>query len=268
MKKVIISHGNSAVNHIFIQNLITELINHEFEVIGQNKKSTSSKSRLEEIQESNVLLAFLDDFSTDVIFEVGYAYGIGTEVIIVAPSNTNIPAALLNARFIKQTTNQDITLFDIIVALKNSKLSHRKTNNSKLDFATIIDNVNNDMHYLESISTQEFEGIVVDIFDKLHLKPKKLQFSRDQGFDIELYNIEEGKRTLVEIKKYNTNHKISMDLIVKFQETLFLNEADKGIFITTSEYTSSARELANMGNPKIELLTFNDLINLFKEQQK
>ncbi|MDD3480697.1 MAG: restriction endonuclease [Patescibacteria group bacterium] len=73
-----------------------------------------------------------------------------------------------------------------------------------------------------------------------------------------------GFRVYFQSKRYTENSVPSKD-ITRFKGTM-VGRADKGLFITTSKFTKSAKEEANRdGSPPIDLVDGRDLVNIMKK---
>lgn len=70
-------------------------------------------------------------------------------------------------------------------------------------------------------------------------------------------------RVLFQCKKYS-NGPVPKDEIMKFQAAVLRERAEKGLFLTTSVFTKSAREEALGGACEIELIDIRRLIELME----
>ena len=94
-------------------------------------------------------------------------------------------------------------------------------------------------------------------------------YTRDGGIDCIAYRKGIGEfsdidkiRYLVQVKRYKINNKVSVDDIRKLKGVKDFNAGDKGIFITTSDYTKGAIvESTNDENRPVILINGTDLVN-------
>jgi restriction system protein len=113
---------------------------------------------------------------------------------------------------------------------------------------------------MTNLSPYEFEHTVAKIYQDLGYKVKVTSQSNDKGKDIIMYK--DGKKYLVECKKYNSENLVTRPELQKFMAAIYEEKAVKGFFVTTSDYTSTAYEYPKDVNYKLELLSGKDLMNL------
>jgi HJR/Mrr/RecB family endonuclease len=115
---------------------------------------------------------------------------------------------------------------------------------------------------LYNISANEFEDVVAEMYKKLGYLVKQTPYSNDRGKDIILKI--DNKKYLVECKKYNFQYTIGREALQKFFAAIIEENADKGFFITTSDFKSTAVQYAK-DIKKIELINGNQLIAIMRE---
>ncbi len=69
-------------------------------------------------------------------------------------------------------------------------------------------------------------------------------------------------RVYIQAKRYDPNNKISSEQIRGFAGSLQLHQANKGLFVTTSEFTAAAKETAEKINQRIVLIDGEKLTEL------
>jgi len=99
------------------------------------------------------------------------------------------------------------------------------------------------------LSPGEFEAYIAFIFEKMGYQISLRGGSGDQGVDIEARR--EDEYIIIQCKKYSSGNVGGPD-VLKLIGSVTNERANKGILVTTSDFTSQAREIAR-GNP-IELV--------------
>lgn len=107
----------------------------------------------------------------------------------------------------------------------------------------------------------EFENSVANIYKALGYKTQVTSKSNDGGKDIIMYK--EGKKYLVECKKYSKDNLVTRPELQKFMAAIYQEKAIKGYFVTTSDYTSTGYAYPKDVNEKIELINGEGLVKLF-----
>lgn len=115
------------------------------------------------------------------------------------------------------------------------------------------------INMLDQVDSKEFEDLIYNL-----LKNKEFNLTRAEkdsiGYDFILHNYKKFDKTLVEVKNYNINNKISVGQLQQFLGAIYFNKANYGIFISSSGYTRSARDFAENSTPKIELWDMSNII--------
>lgn len=103
----------------------------------------------------------------------------------------------------------------------------------------------------QAMSPQEFEHFVAAILQERGFKPRVVGGAGDNGIDIELYR--EGKlRAVVQVKRYSPRHLVKPDEVRSFLGAVELRKAPGGIFVTSSDFTSSAYQYSK--HPRLKLI--------------
>jgi len=127
------------------------------------------------------------------------------------------------------------------------------------------------LEYLRAMSPKNFERFClyllrVNAFENLQLTGK----SHDEGIDgIAILRINPviSFRVLFQAKRYKEGNNVSRVQIGDFRNAM-IGRADKGIFITTSKFTSEAiKEAYRDGAPQVELVDSDKLINMMELSQ-
>lgn len=97
--------------------------------------------------------------------------------------------------------------------------------------------------YLDSMSPFNFEILVDDLYTKMGYECTNLKSSRDLGADI--IALKEGIKYVIQTKHYNINPKVGSQIIRNVYGAIKMYDADKGIIVTTSYFTSPAIDSAS-----------------------
>ena len=108
----------------------------------------------------------------------------------------------------------------------------------------------------------EFEQFVADLYTERGFETEVTGGSGDCGKDIIMYK---GRhKYAVEVKLYNQSHKVDRERIQKLHSAMIDSDADRGIFVTTSDFTDPAYEYAEKYN--ISTVTGKDLSKMIKNK--
>ncbi|MCF7908541.1 MAG: restriction endonuclease [Candidatus Omnitrophica bacterium] len=121
------------------------------------------------------------------------------------------------------------------------KLEHfeKQLNNSQHQPLTIYD--------LDSATGYEFENFLNILFKKMGYKVENTKLSGDQGADLVVEKF--GEKIVVQAKRYN--NKVTNRGVQEVVAAIKHYKADKGMVITTNEFTRSAIKLASSNNIKL-----------------
>ncbi|EAH3826824.1 restriction endonuclease, partial [Listeria monocytogenes] len=148
--------------------------------------------------------------------------------------------------------------------------------NPKKEVGSIIDNMNNEVsiELLDKIRNSDpyfFEQLVVDLLSRMGYSgeggsAKVTSRSNDGGIDGIINQDPLGTSTVyLQAKRYKEDNKINRSDIQTFYGALASVRADRGVFITTSSYTSGAKEFAiNQGIVLIDGIQLTELMLKYK----
>jgi restriction system protein len=113
-----------------------------------------------------------------------------------------------------------------------------------------------------TLTPYEFESLIRDLFEKMGHDTKQTRPSRDGGVDCVAFDTRPivGGRVVIQAKRYR--HVIGVGAVRDLYGTMQNERANKGILITTSHYTSAAREFAK--NLPLELIDGAGLLSLLE----
>ncbi|MBQ7093618.1 MAG: restriction endonuclease, partial [Clostridia bacterium] len=110
----------------------------------------------------------------------------------------------------------------------------------------------------------DFEEYVADLFRFKGFEAKVTPATNDIGKDIVMHK--DGKTYVVEVKLYAIHNKINREKIHKLHSAMWDSHADYAIFVTTSDYLSTAVEFAKRNN--IILVNGSKLIKMIEERRQ
>lgn len=146
----------------------------------------------------------------------------------------------------------------------DARIGKNKYEKEKEDRALRMKQRDNELRNLNDLVNQfkdnpyEFENFCVRLYQLMGIDAEKTPNSNDGGYDIILH-YKNGESGLVECKCYNTN-KIGRPLIQKLVGANQIIGAKHLVFITTSDYTVSAKEYAEQTG--VELVNGIMLMNM------
>ncbi|MCP4705820.1 MAG: hypothetical protein GY865_14570 [candidate division Zixibacteria bacterium] len=111
------------------------------------------------------------------------------------------------------------------------------------------------LEYLLSLDPKEFENIVAKMYSNMGYKVIQTKFSNDRGKDA--IATKNGKKYLIECKRYALGKNIGRPPMQKFFAAMFEEKADGGIFVTTSDFASTGVKYASEN--KIKLINGEEL---------
>jgi|GEM_PF-3383250 len=269
MIRIYLSYSYGKIDSSFLEKLKNELNHFDFEIINQFPDFIYSNYEQENtiqnsINKCDLLIAIINEYNPNIFFEIGYAMGRGKQILIVGTKEIDLPKPLNNINYLVGNPYEKDIIFEIIYHIEKMKFNQTE-NQKKIDnFKDLINSYYSDQNYFDKIDSRQFEEVINDLFRRMHYV---VDSNRDQigsGYDFVISNYKDYQKTLVEVKNYNKNAKISIGQIQQFLGVVYFNKADSGIFISTSGFTSSAVDFAERATPTIELWDINDLINKIK----
>ncbi len=129
-----------------------------------------------------------------------------------------------------------------------------------------INRILQDQNELYNISSREFEEIVAELFRKQEYDVELTPKTRDGGCDIIATKTIGGLpfMLLIECKKYSLSNPVGVSLVRSLLGVQNDRKANKGVLITTSRFTKSAKEFADRQQHLISLMDINDLMEMIK----
>lgn len=147
-------------------------------------------------------------------------------------------------------TQQKRILLEKSIALQNKELNRL----NQLKISTIESIIN--------LTPREFENLVAEIYKKMGFRVIQTPYTNDKGKDLILYK--EGKKFLVECKKYAKNNTVGREALQKFFAAILEEDAEMGYFITTSSFKYTSLQYSS-DIKKIDLIDGDHLFELYSK---
>jgi len=120
------------------------------------------------------------------------------------------------------------------------------------------------LSYLRSLPPQKFEAAVIAMFRKLGYTVAPTPFINDRGKDA--IAEKNGEKYLIECKRYGEKNRVGRPDLQKFFAAMVEEEALKGFFVTTGNFSQPAIEYGRENN--IEMINHHELIDMMKQAFK
>ncbi len=231
-----------------IQNGYTVLKNEDDESLFDENKATPEYL----ISQSDFFIAVIKDKSPFVFYELGYATALGKKVLIISESESDLPSSLKKYNVIRFDLGTTNIIYNVINFLKKTNISKDINKDYFSNFKELITSVRGNSQIIDTISASELDEFIIKYFKSKGIIVDKPGIS-EYGCDFILKDWKGFPKTIVEVKKYNRNSKVSVSSIQQVIGAMNIYDADHAIIITTSEFTASAKEFASSMQKKIEL---------------
>ena len=253
MNSIYISYS---LNDVFAEKLITtirNLIPDNFIILDYTERSLEQNVEfLEHIKKCDYFICVFDSNNPNVMLELGYAMGKNKKIILIAEYN-NIPYDLKSFEYIKRSEN----INEIVMELNKRICLYNPTPKEIIcysDYKMNIVRANDDKDFLDNMDYRNFEEI---IFKYMRAQNLEIVVQRaNNGYDFYIPTL----NCVVDVKKYNRSGKISLSVIRTFLGVMIENNVNKGIIISSTEFTQSALNFVQNLEQEIVLLSLQDLI--------
>ncbi len=204
----------------------------------------------------------VDVRNPSVLFELGVASGSSKKIIIMERDESDIPSFLKDFYYLRW--KDSMFLAEQIDHFIRTQIKSTVKSITPAEFHNLRDLIrasSDSISALDNVSPVDFESLVFEFFNTKGYGPTELpRNGLDYGYDMVLSNYKEYNKTLVEIKKYRSNQRISIAPIQQLLGAVSAYKADHSILITSSGFTSSAISFSNkMVSQKVELWDFEKL---------
>lgn len=117
---------------------------------------------------------------------------------------------------------------------------------------------------LYNLSSYEFECVIAELYNAMKYEVELTKITHDNGIDIIAKNNDVAKKEMIVIQCKKHKQKITVKDVRELVGVIELNNATKGVFCTSSDYTNEAKKLSRSYN-RIELLNAKEIIKLCNE---
>ncbi|KMZ55703.1 restriction endonuclease [Dorea sp. D27] len=224
-----------------------------YQGIGGNNPETQL---FDAIRKCDYFVCIFDNYSPNVMLELGYALGRNKNIILVGDYN-EIPFDLRNFDYIKRNENISDVLMELNKRIYSSEILPKEVICYK-DYKENILHALNEQEFLDGLSYRDFEELIYEYLKAQNLPVNYQPLTRDRGYHFLLPTM----NCIIEIKKYSKNNKISLSVIRALLGTMVENNMSKGIIISSSGFTQSAINFVQNLKQKIVLLSLDDLLKI------
>lgn len=265
MKKIYISSFSKSTDDYYSFNLKSDLSALGYEIVNKdtNPFSYNDERRVTPeflISQSDVFIAIIKEKSPFVFYELGYAAALGKKVLIICDSEFDLPESLRNYNYARFDSTLSNTLYTVINFLQRTTIEENSLKENISTLKDFIQQTKLNPQIIDRVSGAELEELVYNYFVGIGANVERPKSTAEHyGFDLMLYQWEGHKKTLIEVKKYNKNSKVSVNTIQQVVGAINIYNASHAVIITTSEFTASALEYAKIIDRRIELWDINTL---------
>lgn len=249
--------------------LINRLSSFDYNIIDPSQEEhLINFDQKDYIRKADIFIALIIDYSPNIFLELGYAIGIGKNVLIIADPNIELPSDIRTINYIRLDYISNKFIHDILSYIESINIKKKKSFAKEKNPFQLLDKSIKDVHYLESIDNNEFENIVFEAFVAEDYKIERADSKYDIGYDFIVYNFKGFAKTVVELKKYSKNSKVSLGKVQQLLGAIISKNANSGILVATTDFTGSAKDFTQRTNlaleTKIHLWKLEDLIREIK----
>lgn len=214
-----------------------------------------------QIYNADIVIA-VDLKNPSVLFELGIASGNSKKIIIMERDESEIPSFLKDFYYLRWKDSMFLgEKIDHFIRTQIKSTIKPSTPREFNNLRDLMSASSDSISALDNLSPKDFESLVFDFFNSKGYNPiNSTKNSFDYGYDIILTNYLGYNKTLVEIKKYSSNQRISITPIQQLLGAVMAYKADHSILVTSSGFTSSAISFSNkIESNKVELWDFDKL---------
>lgn len=217
-----------------------------------------AQSTTEMLKRASVVIAFLTERSANVLFETGYAYGLGKHVILVSDMSA-LPFDLRTVAAIDARSSPTEIAFDIVRQVSRLESSSWQPKTEfPVGLRAMLDASVQRPELFELVSREAFELAIVEEFVSQGFEVDFPQGSHESGFDMRVHD-RARRSMLVEVKKLNPNSKVSISSVQQLLGAAHAYEDSAALLICTSDFTNSAREFALRQSARVSLWSLAEL---------
>lgn len=109
-------------------------------------------------------------------------------------------------------------------------------------YKVYINRQSRNIDFLRSVPPQKFEDLVAEMFSVLGWAVQQTPYTNDSGMDAIL--VKDDRKFLLECKRYGRDNVVGRPTLNAFLGVITAQKAEGGFFVTTSRFSSPAREFA------------------------
>jgi len=212
-------------------------------------------------------LLFLGFFIYSLFFEISRKLAdLYAVIFVIVGIVVSLYGVDLSVSFLSFLTSLFLILYPYPDKVKKRGFSFRiKRTKSEEKFSKDGESYEYEYEYLNpyNLTPEEFKRFVEDLLNKLGYKIEKVLNFQENGFDMIVTGLE-NKRMVLMVRRYRGY--ISTKLLQRLFEIMLEENADGGIFITTSDFSSSSYRLSE--SKPIKLINGSELSKLSKDLLK
>jgi HJR/Mrr/RecB family endonuclease len=221
--------------------------------------SSAESAVASEILSSQVIVAIISSANPNVFYELGLAVGAGLPAVIAAIGDVSLPSDLASMPLLRLTGDVARDASSLLLHLDSLNLAHDE---QKLPSGTpeeILAAVASDAQLLEKLSPAEFERMVGELLESRGWSVERSGTRKGADIDLILSDPDTEKVTVVEVKKINSQGRVSVDAVRQLLSYMAIMGAHSGILVSTAGFTSSA--LAMAAGTGAVLVTLRELLS-------
>jgi len=210
------------------------------------------------LKRASAVIAFVTERSPNVLFETGYAYGLGKNLVLVSDMST-LPFDLRTVTAIDARSSPTEIAFEIVRQISRLESSGWQPEVAlPKNLREMLEASVQRPEVFELVSGVDFERAIADEFVAQGFEAQFAQGSQEFGFDMRVRDAVR-RSILVEVKKLNPNNKGSISSVQQLLGAAHAYEDSAALLVCTSDFTNSAREFALRQSSKITLWSLAEL---------
>ncbi|MCW5686219.1 MAG: restriction endonuclease [Pseudolabrys sp.] len=193
----------------------------------------------EGVREADLVLFIFDQKSKYSYFEFGYALGLKKPSVILTDLISEIPTSLGNVACVRLENLRQLDPYKIVAALDALRERVERHNRSRLGGTGPIGQVTQ----LAEMNVVDFERSIANWFSSQgflveHAGPQNL------GFDLIVHDRKKNLKYVVELKNFTKGRLVTLHDVRRLLDAAVRTNSHGGIFVSTSDFTTSAREFS------------------------
>ena len=232
-----------------------------FEIANVDRVFASSTATtiVSEILSSKAIVVVISSANPNIFFELGVAVGTGLPTVIATVGDVPLPFDVASMPLLRLSGDVTRDASSLLLHLDGLHLSRHEQGLPSGPAEEVLAAAASDTHLLEKLSPAEFERMVADLLQSRGWLVERSVTPNDAGIDLILSDPATGKVTVVEVKKINSQGRVSVDAVRQLLAHMAVRDVHSGILVSTAGFTSSA--LAMAAGTGATLVTLNELLS-------